>query len=379
MEDNIGNSRKNSRRRTNREALPEASLVFRVHGKENIKMQFLVNPQTKQEQPAVKIYGSENFEGPFQELEAGTYNIMQLTIGRDRIGSMEVPECMMIALHKESGPTGEAKAFTKDVPDLAEVFTGKAAFLTIQPVAVIYSEADYGGESRSLSVGRYDAGRVSILKKGILSLKVPRGMMITLFKDSESQDSVACFTQDAPLTGDTFDPGTEISGAAVEMIKGNPFGAALNFGDIVALKSVNGKFIRIEQDGSLTADSDYIGEKSEFVLVRCGPSRHTAQASFGDHVGLKSRDDKYLRVDKDGGASAASETISDAERFIIWRSGDTKHMSFASADDAISLQSFLNKKFVASNGIISAKSETINAAEKWQVIISEKPHHHIQL
>ncbi len=70
-----------------------------------------------------------------------------------------------------------------------------------QAVAYIYRHADYGEPAKALSIGRYDGG---FTNDAISSMKVPKGLKVTLFEHGGFQGRRKTFTKDAPYLGDDF-------------------------------------------------------------------------------------------------------------------------------------------------------------------------------
>jgi hypothetical protein len=47
----------------------------------------------------VVIYRDENYSGPSQELDEGSYDISSLTIGNDQLSSLKVPNGLKVTLY----------------------------------------------------------------------------------------------------------------------------------------------------------------------------------------------------------------------------------------------------------------------------------------
>jgi hypothetical protein len=64
----------------------------------------------------VVIYRDENYSGPSQELDEGSYDISSLTIGNDQLSSLKVPNGLKVTLYEHAGFSGRSKSFTSDTP-----------------------------------------------------------------------------------------------------------------------------------------------------------------------------------------------------------------------------------------------------------------------
>ncbi|MBT3388576.1 MAG: hypothetical protein HN417_11630, partial [Desulfobacula sp.] len=310
-------------------------------------MKFIVNPQ-KSQQKTVTLYKNKNFSGPSQKLIPGVYSIMQLSLGDGGIGSLKIPEYMLMTMYyKDSDDSVEKKTFIGEVTDTEAPFRDKVSAIAIQFAVKLYGERDYQGKGLYFPVGKHKISDQKITKG---SVRVIKGLAVTFFENPDFTGNSVSFTEDTPFIGDRLE--IEPAGFIVEALKTGDLKGVVNFGNTVAFKFDEKKFIRVQTDQSLIAESESIEKENEFTIVSAGSSRLLKQVSFGDCVSFKTQDDKYLSVDEDGKLLAKSDTIADQEKFIIWRSGDTQHMGLASSRDTISLQSCANNKFVNSQGTI---------------------------
>lgn len=89
-------------------------------------------------------------------------------------------------------------------------------FLYSEPIKVtIYQDSNYGGASQELSEGDYDVNTLTIGKDQLSSLRVPKGMKVTLFEHGDFTGRSKTFTEDAFWVGDDFNDIT--SSIKVEM------------------------------------------------------------------------------------------------------------------------------------------------------------------
>jgi hypothetical protein len=90
-------------------------------------------------------------------------------------------------------------------------------------VVTIYDDANFQGNSTKLDVGRYDWGQLGISNDSLSSLKVPVGMIVTLYDDTHFGGKSKIFTQDNSYVGDDFNDITssiEVEVLVTSLIKG---------------------------------------------------------------------------------------------------------------------------------------------------------------
>lgn len=69
---------------------------------------------------------------------------------------------------------------------------------------VIYQDANYQGASQQLSEGNYNLPNLTIGGDQLSSLKVPKGIKVTLYEHPEFKGRSKSFTEDTPWVGDDF-------------------------------------------------------------------------------------------------------------------------------------------------------------------------------
>lgn len=82
--------------------------------------------------------------------------------------------------------------------------TGEA----IENQVIIYQDVNYGGVSQGLGVGVYDIADLEIGDDQLSSLKVPKGLRVTLYEHGGASGRSKSFTEDTPWVGDDFDDTT---------------------------------------------------------------------------------------------------------------------------------------------------------------------------
>jgi Dyp-type peroxidase family len=71
---------------------------------------------------------------------------------------------------------------------------------------IVYEDSEYRGSTQNLDIGRYDFGQIQ--DDSISSLRVPAGVMVTLYSDPGFSGASKTFTQDTPYVGDDFNDRT---------------------------------------------------------------------------------------------------------------------------------------------------------------------------
>ena len=72
----------------------------------------------------------------------------------------------------------------------------------------VYVDANFHGASAALGVGRHDLEQLGIPNRSLSSLRVPAGMVATLYENTHFQGRSKTFTRDAVYVGDDFNDKT---------------------------------------------------------------------------------------------------------------------------------------------------------------------------
>ena len=81
----------------------------------------------------------------------------------------------------------------------------------------IYEHENYQGKAQSLGVGSYNVNELTIGNDTLSSLKVPKGLVVTLYENANFYGKKMKITQDTPYVGDEFNDKT--SSIKVESVK----------------------------------------------------------------------------------------------------------------------------------------------------------------
>ena len=213
-------------------------------------------PEAVLKEPTITIF-KDNFSGPSLNLRAGYYDHYELgTVDNDKVSSVKVPQGMKVTLYEHGGYKGRSLILTQDananyliknkfnditsslyievlpkpepepvkeipvvVPVVVVEETEKdlAADDPAAPRVTIY-EGLFGGASKKLGHGRYDALAMGIGDNALSSIKIPTGLLVTLYDQPNFKGkSLVLRDQDAALRNmDNFD--NVVSSMVVELI-----------------------------------------------------------------------------------------------------------------------------------------------------------------
>lgn len=94
----------------------------------------------------------------------------------------------------------------EDLVSLRQALEKFDQFLYSEPRKVtIYQDSNYGGASQELIEGDYDVNALTIGNDQLSSLRVPKGMKVTLFEHGDFTGRSRTFTEDAPWVDDFND------------------------------------------------------------------------------------------------------------------------------------------------------------------------------
>lgn len=214
-------------------------------------------PESVLKEPTITIF-KDNFSGPSLNLRAGYYDHYELgTVDNDKVSSVKVPQGMKVTLYEHGGYKGRSLILTQDanadfliknkfnditsslyievlpkpepepvketpapvvvVPVVVEENEEPAADDPAAPRVTIF-EGIFGGASKKLGHGRYDAVAMGIGDNALSSIKIPSGLLVTLYDQPNFKGkSLVLREQDASLRNvDNFD--NVVSSMMVELI-----------------------------------------------------------------------------------------------------------------------------------------------------------------
>ncbi|MFZ2726769.1 MAG: RICIN domain-containing protein, partial [Methylococcaceae bacterium] len=326
-----------------------------------------VRPKSVIYQPKAIIYQHANYGGASQAFGVGSYDIGDLSFGNDQVSSLKVPAGVRVTLFEHANFRGNKWVFTADTSYVGDTINDKTSGVMVEKIATFYMDANYQGSSVILGVGRYSMAAIGLPNDNISSLKVPQGLIVTIYEHADFQGNFRTYYEDCSFVGADFNDKT--SSIIIKQIGVIVPEKVLRFGNSIQLKTCYGKWITAKTDGSVSANSTSAGSTETFSLVRSGTTTDNSLISFGDIVSLKTTGAKYLSALSNGDVNAQASAIGDAERWVVVRAGATASNSFLAIDDNIALRSLsFNRYLVAeTSGDANANRTAVTASETFTV------------
>jgi Domain of unknown function (DUF4476)/Beta/Gamma crystallin len=156
--------------------------------------------------PEVTLYNGDREEA-FKKLTPGEYPLLE--DGNNILSSIDIPRGLKVTLYENAGYEGRSMEITKSVgTDFLKQYefdnlTSSVIIEQRNPrelTVTIYS-GSFKGFSQELTPGRYYARDLTIGTKDLTSLKVPRGMEVTLFANNDFTGVTYYVQQDTDFTG----------------------------------------------------------------------------------------------------------------------------------------------------------------------------------
>jgi len=148
----------------------------------------------------VQAYSGGGFTGSFQAFGPGIYDMSALTIGNDKIRSIQVPEGWRVTLFSDAHLAGKSQVLTRDASDLASM-SGQVSSLVVEMPpwgAKLYTDSNSSGSSIVLKPGRYASlSSLGFKNDALSSVEVPSGWRVTLYSDGSFGGTVTVLTSSA--------------------------------------------------------------------------------------------------------------------------------------------------------------------------------------
>ncbi|MBD2544621.1 Cys-every-fifth RiPP peptide CefA [Planktothricoides raciborskii] len=347
------------------------------------------------------VYKNDNFNPPFQEIGPGTYDMGDLAFGNDEISSVRVPEGLRVIMYEDANFKGDKRMLYRDYDFWAsgDSFNDKTSAILVEEVATFYSQPNYQGKKLILGIGRYDLTKIGgsagtpeygtgdfdiNWDNAIMSMKVPSGLIITLYNENNFTGYTWVFNEDVPDLGQyKYGNGVPAS-SIVSSIIIKALGVVipdnvLNFGDTISLKSdYTNRWLSANSNGSLQQQpQDHDWEK--FEVIRAGDTQYSGIVSYGDIIALKSTaHNQYISAESNGNAKADRTSISNEVKFVVVRAGTSESNVFVSQGDKIALKSLPYNKYVGcqsseSNYLVTASVDQVRVYETFTIDSDSKP------
>jgi hypothetical protein len=167
------------------------------------------------------VYEHANFQGISKELLPGSYGIGGFGLPNDTLSSLKVDKGLKVTLYEHGDGTGRSKTFTSDAAWVGDDFNDITSNIKVELLkATVYEHANFQGISKELLPGSYTAGSgiggFGLPNDTLSSLKVDKGLKVTLYEHGENTGRSKTFTSDAAWVGDDFNDIT--SNIKVELV-----------------------------------------------------------------------------------------------------------------------------------------------------------------
>lgn len=316
----------------------------------------------------VKLYSDTNYVGRETLLGVGSYNTDVLnTLPNPNFASAKVPAGLKVALLGDRGFRGHLRTLSADTPVIPDYATERVNGVVVEPVVTLYARTNFSGVTAALGMGRTNLDVSGIGDNALSSLRVPPGMMVTLYSERDFQGAQRVYFED---TGDLgADWSDRASSVEIRMLGVLIPRNSLRFGGTVTLRGADGRLL------NSTFSAVPISGFSDFTLVRAGPTQHLSHVAYGDVVALRAATGGFVR--DTGAGLTTSVTLGQGELWVVWRSGGGTSDVFVSKGDTISLKSVATQRFITSGGDGSASlSASLTAAAQWSVHGYAPPNDH---
>lgn len=267
--------------------------------------------------------------------------------------------------------------------------------------ATIYAGTDYGGSNQVLNVGRYDIDQLTIGNDQLSSLKVPEGLLVTLYEHRDFEGRTKKFAEDSSNVGDFNNITSSISVELVAKIFKEldcageyqylPVGRydlediEIGNDQLSSLKIPSGLAVTLYinqhfsgKTKTFTQDTRWVGldfdkQTSSIEVIVNDPNIPSNVVRFGDKIALQSVHGKYMVAENSNGLDANRDSVGPWEKFTVMRSGTTQHHSFLAFGDTITLKSHHDKYVSAKDtGKLYADVDSLGEWEKFYLIRSGK-------
>jgi hypothetical protein len=140
--------------------------------------------------PMVTLYDL-NFSGRSQTLAPGKYEYQDLIMGNNAVSSVTVPYGLRVTLYEYGAQEGRSMTLTKNADSnflISQQFDNITTSVVVEErpeselVVTVYADR-YAGNAQQLKPGKYSADDLLIGNKQLSSIRVPRGLIATLFEN----------------------------------------------------------------------------------------------------------------------------------------------------------------------------------------------------
>ncbi|WP_428267364.1 Cys-every-fifth RiPP peptide CefA [Haliangium sp.] len=320
------------------------------------------------------LYEHGNYGGNSTVLGPGAYDIGAMGLPNDCISSLRVPRGLRVTLYEHANFRGRHKSFSSDASYVGDDFNDITSGILVEKVISIYMDANYGGASQTLGVGRYRMGDITLPNDNISSLRVPQGMMVTMYEHDNFTGRRRVYFEDTPWVGNDFNDlfsSIVIKATGVVIPK-----EAIQYGAKIRLTSTYGKNMVVEDNLDANANRDTTGDWTRFTVVRVGPTKHNNLVSFGDVIALRHwKNGGYVNALDTGSAAGTGSENGAWTKFLITRAGQTTDRSFVSRGDKVALKSVQFNRYLRATSTHDLRADTgsLGAEQTFTIAWFEPP------
>lgn len=177
----------------------------------------------------VELYDLCNYGGKSQKLGVGSYKMDVLSasgaIGNDTVSSMRIPPGLKVTVYEHDNSGGRSISFTENVSCLMDhmmdvqnkiSWNKQMSSIKIEPAVQLFEHCNYGGKRQVLGVGSYTLAVLNandaIGNDKISSMRIPRGLKVTVYEHDNFGGKSMTFTADVPcLTNNMMDAPNKIT------------------------------------------------------------------------------------------------------------------------------------------------------------------------
>lgn len=144
----------------------------------------------------------------------------------------------------------------------------------------------------------------------------------------------------------------------------------LTFGQKISLLGVHGKYVVATSAGALNASSASEGAAEQFELLRATDLNHRGAAvRWGEPIALRAAHGQYVMAHSDGNAYASVPHVQTWETFELLPVGTPKHEFYVTAGDRVALHNQFHNKYLTAepNGTANANRDNLGLFESFRL------------
>ena len=176
----------------------------------NVTSSIQVNEIEENAKPEMKItIYQDNFTGKSKTLGVGNYDHAELGIDNNTLSAVNIPRGLRVTLYEHGAFEGRSMTLTKSAGDAffnQNNFNDVTSSIKVEAmnpdelVVTIYSDS-FSGRGQKLGPGRYYTRDITIGDKQLSSVRVPKGMLVTLYADWNCEGLSVVLDRDEDFTG----------------------------------------------------------------------------------------------------------------------------------------------------------------------------------